>query len=102
MSLQLIVPSLAVALACLVVPTMGGFSLGKHCVKMCATCVMLYGKDLYDGRACVDSCELTKGESMDDQCRNENFHLIKRGGRELSCKKFCGLCVIRWGKINIE
>ncbi len=48
------------------------------CIKTCAFCVENFGKDLYDGKECRDSCVLTKGKTIDFSCTNETFHRIRK------------------------
>lgn len=70
----------------------------RDCIQACADCVSFYGREYYDARNCIQQCQVTKGRSADDFCANESFHLVKRGHKMNVCKKYCGLCILRWSK----
>ena len=92
------------ALALLIVASLSlvaSYDITSECAKACATCVSFYGRELYDGRLCIMNCRATAGNSLDDMCQNESYHLVKKSEKTLmvrSCRKYCGLCVLRWSK----
>lgn len=43
------------------------------CLRYCAHCVELYGRDVYNGPLCADDCVRTDGGSKDEDCANQKY-----------------------------
>ena len=73
----------------------------KDCLRECGTCVQRWGKELYNGALCAHKCIASRGNMVDTDCKDTQYHLIKRGGAKLdiqTCKKYCVGCVTLYGK----
>ena len=46
------------------------------CVRYCARCVEMYGRDNYNGRLCANDCVRTNGGSQDEDCENTKYHTV--------------------------
>ena len=96
---QMRYPALLVCLCALLTESSASQKTIKLCVSECLSCVTLFGKNMYDGALCAQNCQLSKGRNMDEGCRNEMFHLIKRSGMKTAmCQKYCVLCMSTYGK----
>lgn len=67
---------LFVLFACVVTSAADPVAQFKDCLSACVMCVELFGKTAYDGRKCLFSCQLTRGNSIDSDCTNEIFHIV--------------------------
>ena len=85
----------------------------RDCMEACANCATFYGRDLYDARSCLGSCQQSAGYTADPQCTNEIYHFVKRSGppnpellqfagkrssQTHLCIQHCGMCVMLWTK----
>ncbi|KAK7505475.1 hypothetical protein BaRGS_00003220 [Batillaria attramentaria] len=56
-------------------------SMYKSCLFECLHCVDTWGKDLFNGEACADSCAMSAGESIDRTCTSYFTRSVRRAGR---------------------
>ena len=53
----------------------------KHCLFECANCMVLWGRDLYDGKRCAACCHYSDGKVTDPECKKW-ANRKKRGKRD--------------------